>query len=342
MRVLVTGNLGYIGTVLTPMLAQRGHEVYGYDTGYFEDCLLMEAPSGSLTKQFKGDMREIDPLVLDGVEAVVHLAALSNDPMGELDPDLTHQINTEASVRFASMARDNGVRRFLFASSCSIYGQSEDMALTEESPFNPQTAYAHSKVDFEAALRDLASDSFSPTYLRNATAYGLSPRVRMDIAVNNLTGWGFTTGKVKLLSDGRAWRPFVHVEDICLAVCETLEAERSVVHDQALNVGSEKENYQIRTVAETVAAVIPDTEVTFAEGAESDVRTYNVSFEKIRKVLPNFKTKWTVKKGVVQLHNAFEQHGLSDQAFQGRLYIRLKQLQHLIGEERLDPTLRWQ
>jgi nucleoside-diphosphate-sugar epimerase len=342
MRVLVTGNLGYIGTVLTPMLTQRGHEVFGYDTGFFEDCLLMPAAGGSLVRQYKGDMREIDSLVLEDVDAVVHLAALSNDPMGELNPDLTHQINTEASFRFAKMARDAGVQRFIFASSCSIYGASDDMALTEESPFNPQTAYARSKVEFEAALHELAADSFSPTYLRNATAYGLSPRLRVDLVVNNLTGWGFVTGKVKLMSDGRAWRPLVHIEDISLAVCEALEAEREDVHDQPLNVGNEKENYQIRTVAETVAEIMPDTEVTFAKGAEADSRTYNVSFEKIRKVLPGFKTKWTVKKGVAQLYKAFQEHGMSDQGFNGRLYIRLKQLQHLMDEQRVDSNLRWQ
>jgi len=341
MRVLVTGNLGYVGSVMTPMLAERGHEVIGHDTGYFRDCLLYPPSGTHLAAQHFGDIRELDPALLDGVDAIVHLAALSNDPMGELDPGLTQKINTDATRRLATLAKEKRVERFVFASSCSIYGASEETALTEDAPMNPLTAYARSKVDVENLLGEIADDEFSPTFLRNATAYGLSPRPRLDVAVNNLTGWGFATGKVKLLSDGRAWRPMVHVADMGLAVCETLAAPRERVHNLAINVGDEAENYQIRTVAEIVAETIPDTEVTFAEGASADSRTYNVSFARIRSLLPGFRPRWTVRKGVAELVNAFSEHQLTDEMFRSRLFIRLKQLQYLMSENRLDKELRW-
>ncbi|MFH0882214.1 MAG: SDR family oxidoreductase [bacterium] len=341
MRVLVTGNLGYVGSVLTPMLAERGHEVFGYDTGYFRDCLLYHPVEEHLAAQHFGDIRELNAGLLDGVDAIVHLAALSNDPLGELDPLLTHRINTEATQRLATLAKEQNVRRFVFASSCSIYGASAETSLTESSPMNPLTAYARSKVDVERILNEMADDDFSPTSLRNATAYGLSPRLRLDMAVNNLTGWGFATGKVTLLSDGSAWRPMVHVEDMGLAVCETLEAPRERVHGQAMNVGDETENYQIRTVAEIISESLEGTEVTFAEGAAADSRTYNVSFAKIRSVLPNFRPRWTVRRGVAQLLDAFQENVLTDEMFRGRLFTRLKQLRYLMEEKRIDRDLRW-
>ena len=326
---------------MTQRLAERGHEVIGHDTGFFQDCLLFQPTEKHLAAQHLGDIREIAPTLLEGVDAVVHLAALSNDPLGELDPTLTHRINTEATDRLATLAKKAGVQRFVFASSCSIYGASEKSALTEESPMNPLTAYAQSKVDVENLLWGLADDDFSPSALRNATAYGLSPRIRLDVAVNNLSAWGFATGKVTLLSDGRAWRPMVHVEDMSLAVCETLAAPRERVHAQAMNVGDENENYQIRTVAKIVAETIEGTEVTFAEGAAADSRTYNVSFAKIRELLPNFRTQWTVKKGVAQLLKAFQENELTDDKFQGRLFTRLKQLRYLMEQKQVDTDLRW-
>jgi nucleoside-diphosphate-sugar epimerase len=294
MRVLVTGHLGYIGTVLTPFLADLGYDVWGYDTGYYAECLLGDIVDSKISFRIDKDIRKVEISDVRGVDAVVHLAALSNDPTGEINPKLTHEINTGGALRLAEIARDAGVERYIFSSSCSIYGQSTEKALTEDSSFSPQTAYARSKVDAEAGIRKLETISFSPVFLRNATAYGFSSRLRFDLAVNNLTGWGYTTGQVKLLSDGRAWRPMVHVEDICEAIAETLKAPRDFVHNQAFNVGSSEENYQIRDIAHMVAQIVPNCEVTFAEGAVADNRTYNVSFEKIRRVFPNFTLRWSV------------------------------------------------
>lgn len=341
MRVLVTGNLGYIGTVLTPFLASRDFEVLGFDTGYYEDCLIGERPSPNVTRQIVTDIRSFDDEVVTGVDAVVHLAALSNDPTGELNPSLTHDINTLGTLRLAKLARAAGVERFIFASSCSIYGQSDQKSLTEESGFNPQTAYAKSKVDTEAGLLDLAAEGFSTVFLRNATVYGYSSRLRLDVAVNNLTGWGYTTGQVRLLSDGRAWRPMIHVQDICQAIVEVLRAPRELIHCEAFNVGSETENYQIRDIAKMVAGVVPNCEVTFAEGALSDNRTYNVSFEKIRNVFPNYVPCWSVRKGIEELYEAFNRNSFSYDDFNGRLFTRLKQLNYLQESGILNAELFW-
>jgi nucleoside-diphosphate-sugar epimerase len=341
MRILVTGHLGYIGTVLTPILADLGYEVWGYDTGYYADCLLGTKKDSKISFQIIKDIRKVDASDLRGVEAVVHLAALSNDPTGELDPRLTQEINTNGTLRLAEIAREAGVKKYIFSSSCSIYGQSEEKALTEDSPFSPQTAYARSKVEAEAGLRKLASESFSPVFLRNATAYGFSSRLRFDIAVNNLTGWGYTTGQVKLMSDGRAWRPMVHVEDICQAITETLKAPKNVIHNQAFNVGSSQENYQIRDIANMVAQIVPNCKVTFAEGAAADNRTYNVSFEKIRRALPNFELRWSVRKGIEQLYSAFVSTSMSYPLFNGRLYTRLKQINYLLESGALNTDLFW-
>lgn len=341
MRVLVTGNIGYIGTVLVPILSDLDYEVWGYDTGYYKECLFGDPPDDGISRQIVKDIRKVDASDVEGVDAIVHLAALSNDPTGELNPGLTGDINTGGALRLARIARDADVGRFIFASSCSIYGQSGAKALTEESPFNPQTAYAHSKVDTEAGLSKLASNEFSPIFLRNSTAYGFSHRPRFDVAVNNLTGWGFTTGQVKLMSDGRAWRPMVHVEDICQAITEALKAPRAVIHNQAFNVGSEDENYQIRDIAEMVAETILNCEVTFAENASADNRTYNVSFEKIRQAFPDFTPQWSVRKGIEQLYEAFAHASLTYDNFDGRLYTRLKQLKHLIDNDLLTSDLFW-
>jgi nucleoside-diphosphate-sugar epimerase len=341
MRVLITGNLGYVGTVMAPLFKEAGHEVWGYDTGYYGDCILGELGETGVDRQQLKDIREADAGDFEGVDAVVHLAGLSNDPTGELNPGLTEEINLRASIRLAKAARRAGVTRFLFASSCSIYGQSTDGALTEEASFNPLTAYARSKVETEAALAAMAGPDFSPVFLRNATAYGFSPRLRFDVVVNNLTGWAMTTGQVKLMSDGRAWRPLVHVEDMARAFECAMAVPRERLHNQALNVGREEDNHQIRTLAEAVARIVPDCRVTFAEGASADSRNYNVSFAKIRELLPEFQPRWDVERGIRQLHDAFRRHGLTYDQFAGKDFTRLKQLQHLIDCEQVDPELKW-
>ena len=343
MRVLVTGNLGYIGAVLTPMLASAGYEVWGLDTGFYQECTFgtMQESYHGVHKQIHKDVRDVKEDDLVDIEAVIHLAALSNDPTGELNPELTEEINYRASVRLAKFARTVGVSRFLFASSCSIYGHGEGKALTEEAPFHPLTAYARSKVKAESDIAALADDDFSPVFLRNATAYGLSPRLRFDLVVNNLTGWAYTTGAVKLLSDGRAWRPIVHVEDIARAFLAVLAAPREAIHNQAFNVGQDVENYQIRDIAEMVAQVVPSSRVTYAEGASADSRTYNVSFAKIWEVLPGFRPVWNLERGTRQLYEGFKAFRLSFEDFQGRKYTRIKQLRHLLNVRWLDLELRW-
>jgi|SRR5215471_4978830 len=341
MRVLVTGNLGYVGTVMTPLLAREGHDVRGLDTGYFDRCVMGDLGASGVSQQLHRDIRDVDSADVAGVDAVIHLAGLSNDPTGDLDPKLTEAINLDGTLRLAEVAKRAGVNRFLFASSCSIYGQGDGGALTEDAEFNPLTAYARSKVNAEAGLHRLADSSFSPVYLRNATAYGFSPRLRFDIVVNNLTGWAFTTGQVKLMSDGRAWRPLVHAEDMSRAFAAALRAPRDRVHDLALNVGREQDNFQIRDIAEAVAKVVPNCKVTYAEGASADNRNYNVSFARIRERLPEFQPQWDVVKGIRQLYAAFQKHGLTYEQFAGREFTRLKQLQHLLDRESLRGDLMW-
>ena len=341
MRVLVTGNLGYVGTVMTPLLAAAGHEVWGFDTGYFEDCLLGPLGPNGVTRQIRKDVRDVEPSDLEGVDAVIHLAALSNDPTGELNPGLTHAINFAGSMRMANAAKEAGASRFAFASSCSIYGQGSSGALTEEAAFQPLTAYARSKVETEAALASLASDSFSPVFLRCATAYGFSPRLRFDVVVNNLTGWAVTTGQVKLMSDGRAWRPLVHVEDMSRAFLAALVAPRARVHANAFNIGREEDNHQIRDLAHMVQGAVPGSQVTFAEGASADSRNYNVSFAKVRERLPEFQPAWSVERGIAQLVERFAELNLSHDQFSSREFTRLQQLQYLIEGAEVDAELQW-
>jgi nucleoside-diphosphate-sugar epimerase len=337
----VTGNLGYVGTVMTPLLDAAGYEVWGYDAGYFEDCVLGELGTTGVHRQIAKDIRHVEAEDLAGIAAVIHLAALSNDPTGELNPGLTEAINFEGSMRLARAAKQAGAERFLFASSCSIYGQSAGTALTEEAAFQPLTAYAISKVRTEAGLKALADDRFSPVYLRNATAYGFSPRLRIDVVVNNLTGWAVTTGKVRLLSDGRAWRPLVHVEDMCRAFLAALVAPRERIHDAAFNVGREEDNRRIRDLAASVAEVVPGCEVTIAEGASTDARDYNVSFAKIRERLPEFQPRWNVERGIGELYEAYARTGLDFDRFDGREFTRLKQLQHLMASHSVGADLLW-
>jgi len=341
MKVLMTGNLGYIGPVMSRLLKDRGHEVWGLDTGFFRECWLGPAANDVATRQITKDVRDISMEDVQGADAIIHLAALSNDPMGELNPGLTEDVNFKASVRLAELGKQAGVSRFLFASSCSIYGAGASEALTEEDAFNPLTAYARSKVDTEHALGQMADDRFSPTFMRNATVYGGSPRLRFDLVVNNLTGWAVTTGQVKLLSDGRAWRPMLHVEDMSQAFLLALEAPREDVHNQALNVGIETDNYMIRQMADAVAEIVPGCQVTYAEGAAADNRNYNVNFEKIRKVLPDFQPQWNVPKGIEQIYRACVDNDLQYDDFAGRNYTRLKQLQFLLDTSQVDSDLRW-
>lgn len=338
MRVLVTGHLGYIGTILVPMLLKRGHDVVGLDADWFEDCTF----AGELAdvQNIRKDVRDVEAADLRGFDAVIHLAGLSNDPMGDYRPQLTEEINYKASVKIARLAKDAGVARFLFASSCSNYGASGDNFLTEDAAFNPVTPYGVSKVRVEEALHALADDSFSPTYLRASTAYGLSPRIRFDLVTNNLTAWAFTTGSVYLKSDGSPWRPIVHVEDIALSYIAALQAPRDLIHDHAFNVGTTTENYQIREIAEIVHDIVPNCEIGFAPDAGPDLRCYRVDCNHIARTLHEFKPQWTARRGVEELYQAYKQVGLALDDFEGERFKRIAHIQKLVAEGRLDADLR--
>lgn len=339
MKVLLTGSEGYIGAVMRDFLLERGHAVTGLDAGYFADCDFGEPPTS--IPVLRRDLRQLEIGDVKGYDAVVHLAALSNDPLGNLRAGLTEDINTHGSIRLAKLAKEAGVRRFLFASSCSLYGQGGSLGLTEEADANPQTPYARSKIDFEKALRELASPGFSPTYLRNATAFGSSPRLRFDIVVNNLCGWAWTAGKIVMTSDGTPWRPLVSVKDIARAFICALEAPIEVVHDQAFNVGSSANNLQIRDIAFKVQKHMPECEVSFGS-SDGDTRTYNVDFTKIETRLPGFvSARYSVDDAITELLDAFRRLALKDEQFQGRLYTRLKQIRHLQETGRIDENLFW-
>ncbi len=340
MRVLLTGHDGYIGAVLAPLLLSEGHEVVGLDTGYFGDCLFGESPLP--LSVLNRDIRDVRPEDLAGFDAVVHLAAISNDPLGNLNPECTYDINHRASVRLAQLAKRAGVRRFLYSSSCSVYGaSSQDDVLDEQASFAPVTPYAESKVWVERDVLKLADDEFSPTFMRNATVYGVSPRLRGDLVVNNLVGWAITTGKVMLKSDGTPWRPLVHVEDVCKAFAVALKAPRESVHAQAFNVGRQGENYRVRTVAELVHKAVPGSELSFAEGAGADPRCYRVDFSKIARVLPEFNPGWDVARGILQLRDAFRAVGITRDDLEGDRYLRIKTIQRLLEQGRIDSDLRW-
>ena len=338
MKVLVTGHNGYIGSVMVPLLTSAGHEVVGLDGNFFSDCRMTgaapEVPSLDI------DVRDVQESDLRGFDAIIHLAALSNDPLGDINPDLTYEINYRASVRLARLAREAGVSRFLFSSSCSLYGASGDDYLTEESGFNPVTPYGTSKIKVEEEVRPLADSDFSPTYLRNATAYGLSDRLRADLVVNNLTGYAFLTGSALIKSDGKVWRPLVHIEDISRAFLAVLEAPREIVHNESFNVGSTEENYLVRDVADIVKDVVPGSEITYSGDASPDIRNYRVDCSKIARVLPAFKPQWTVRRGVEELFNAYKTHGLTMEDFLGSRYQRIRKVRELIEAGALDQTLR--
>ncbi len=338
MKVLVTGHLGYIGVEAVPVLRALGHEVSGLDTGLYDDCDFDAPPDPTPTLSV--DLRDVTPEHLRGFDAVVHLAALSNDPLGDLNKDLTYDINLHASVRLAKAAKAAGVKRFLFSSSCSLYGAGADGHLDENAAFNPVTAYGESKVRVEQEVSKIADASFAPAYLRNATAYGVSRRLRADIVVNNLVGHAITSGKVLLQSDGTPWRPLVHIRDIIHAFAVCLTAPVEAIHNQAFNVGQTKENFRIRQVAEMVAEVVPGSEVAFATGASADLRNYRVDFTKIETKLPGYAPTWTLRKGIEELYEAYKHHGMTKDEWASPRYYRLRTVKRLQDEGRLDASLR--
>ena len=339
MRVLVTGHLGYIGTVMVPMLQREGFDVVGLDSGLFEQCVFGQ-PAPTIP-QLRMDLRDVQAADLAGFDAVLHLAALSNDPLGNLDPDLTYAINHLASVRLARLAKAAGVPRFLFSSSCSTYGAAGEDILDESANFNPVTPYGHSKVLVEQDVAKLADDSFSPTFLRNSTAYGVSPAHRFDLVLNNLVAWACTTGLVYIKSDGTPWRPIVHIEDITRAFIAALRAPREVVHNQAFNIGLDSENYQVRQLAEIVRELVPGCRIEYAEDAGPDKRSYRVSFAKVTRALPGFKPEWNARRGAESLYQTYQQIGLQLDDFEGPKYKRIDHIKLLMSTGRIDSSLRW-
>ena len=340
MKVLVTGHLGYIGSVLTGVLADSGHEVVGLDIGYFSDCELLPADD-RVSRWIRKDVRDVDVQDLEGIDRVVHLAALSNDPMGQIDPRLTDEINHRGSVHLAETARAAGVRRFVLSSSCSMYGASNTSEpLTETADFNPVSAYAKSKVDAESGISALADESFSPVFLRNATAYGVSPRLRFDLVLNELVALAVSCGEIRVKSDGTPWRPLVHIKDISRACLAALGAPRQAVHNEAFNVGKDGQNFQMREVAEAVRDHVPGCEVVFTGEHISDSRTYRVSFDKAADCLPGFTAEWTLERGICELRDRLRGLSISTDTLTDRRYVRLHQLQHLIDSGEIDKDLR--
>jgi nucleoside-diphosphate-sugar epimerase len=339
MRVLLTGHKGYIGAVMTPMLLAAGHEVVGLDSDLFQQCTFGDpAPE---VPQITMDIRDVQAGDLAGFDALIHLAGLSNDPLGDLNPHLTYAINHRAAVRLAILAKQAGVARFLFASSCSTYGAAGEEPIGERGAFNPVTPYGRSKVLVEQDVAQLADTRFCPTFLRNATAYGVSPRLRFDLALNNLVAWAYTTGRVYLKSDGTAWRPIVHIEDIARATIAVLHAPADLMRNQAFNVGLSGENYRISELAQIVQETVPGCRIEYATGAAPDKRCYRVDCEKIARMLPEFQPQWNARRGAQQLYEAYRQVGLQLEDFEGPRYKRIDHIKQLLNAGLLDSRLRW-
>jgi nucleoside-diphosphate-sugar epimerase len=338
-RVLVTGTDGYIGTLLPPRLVERGHEVVGVDAGFYKAGWLYNGTKVA-AQTWNEDIRRLGAEAFEGVDAMVHMAELSNDPVGQLAPDITGEINHAGSVRLARMAREAGVERFVYTSSCSVYGVASEELVDEQSPLNPQTAYAVCKTLVERDVGALANDGFSPTFLRNATAFGASPRMRFDIVLNNLCGLAWTTGQIRMESDGTPWRPMVHASDICKAIACTLDAPRELVHNEVLNVGDPDSNYQVREIAEVVGSVFDGCEVQLG-GVGADSRSYRVCFHKIHDVLPGFACDWNLERGAHELRELFERIDLDEATFRFRAYTRLKQIEYLLRTGQIDEQFYW-
>jgi nucleoside-diphosphate-sugar epimerase len=339
MRVLVTGSHGFIGTILVRMLIEEGHEVVGLDSDLYRYCTYGEDPTP--IEHIKKDIRDVAHSDIKGFDAVMHLAGLSNDMLGNLNPELTYEINHAASVRLAQIAKDVGVPRYIFSSSCSTYGAAGDRMLNEDATFNPVTPYAVSKVLVERDVRKMAGSGFSPTFLRNSTAYGISPRIRFDLVINNLTAWAFATGRVLLKSDGTPWRPVVHIEDISRAFIAVLNAPREKVHNQAFNVGRNSENYQIRDLAEFVRLTVPGCSIAFDENAGPDKRCYQVDFSKYDKSFPDAKLQWDARRGIEDIYASYKKYGLKKEEYEGQKYKRIDHIKYLLESGQLDLTLRW-
>ena len=339
MKILVTGTEGYLGCLLAPTLIAEGHDVVGVDSGFYKmGWLYNGTPATPFT--LDKDIRALTVEDFDGVDAVVHMAELSNDPLGQLSPGLTHEVNHKGSVRLAEVAKRAGVKKFVYMSSCSVYGVASDRDVTEESPTNPQTAYADCKTLVERDVMPLADADFSPTFMRNATAFGASPRMRFDLVLNNLAGLAWTTKEIAMTSDGTPWRPLVHGLDIAQAITCVLDAPDDVVRGEIFNVGDTAQNYQVKEIAEAIAAVFPDCALSFGDSG-ADNRSYRVSFEKINTKLPGFKCEWTAQRGAEQLRELFERIDLTAEDFQSRRYTRIAQLEWLLATGQLDESLFW-
>jgi nucleoside-diphosphate-sugar epimerase len=339
MRVLVTGHHGYIGAVLVRMLTAAGYEVVGLDSDFFVQNRfvgeVIETPS------LRKDLRDIELEDFRTIDAVLHLAALSNDPLGDLNPELTYEINYQASLQLARLAKQAGISRFIFSSSCSMYGAAGSQMLDESASFMPVTRYAESKVFVERELTSLADSSFSPVFLRNTTAYGVSPFMRFDVVLNNLVGWAYTTGRVLIQSDGTPWRPLIHVEDICRAFIAVLEAPREAIHNQAFNVGITEENYQVRDLAAVVQEIVPGCKIEYSANGGPDPRSYRVDFSKIKNTLPRFQPEWNIRRGAQEVYAACREIQLTLEEFEGPHHKRITHIRKLLADGQLDSQLRW-